>query len=103
MRVTHIGFLATQKGSADLHGTGAEHKRCRCSAAVGHPAGGDDRNPHRVDDLRQEREQSGLHAHVDAGKGSAMTPGFGLRSQRGRSPRRASSRPLRRCLPPTTL
>jgi hypothetical protein len=41
-----------------LHRTGAEQQRRRHAAAVGDPAGGDDRNAHRIDHRRQQREQS---------------------------------------------
>jgi hypothetical protein len=59
MRVTHVGFLATQKGAADLDGTGAEHERRRRGAAVCHPAGGDDWNPHRIDNLGKSEKSPG--------------------------------------------
>jgi hypothetical protein len=77
MSLAHLGFFAMQKGGADPHGTGAEHKRGRSCASVSYATCGDDRHLHRVDDLRQQREQARLHANVDAGESGAMTPRFG--------------------------
>jgi hypothetical protein len=92
MGVTHIGFLAKKKGGADLHGAGAEHERSGRDTAVRHPAGGDDRKLHRVDDLRQERQQSRLRADVDAGEGGAMAPGLRTLRDDRVDPRCSSSR-----------
>ena len=92
MRVTHVGFLATEKGGAKLHGISAEHKRRRRGAAVGYAAGGDDRNPHRVDDLRQEREQYRLRADVDGGEVARWPPASVPCAMIASTPRSSSSR-----------
>jgi hypothetical protein len=36
-----------------LYGAGAQYERRGRGSTVGHPAGGDYRNPHRIDELRQ--------------------------------------------------
>ena len=83
MGVLHVGLLAAQERRSHLHGARAEHEGRRHLPAVGDAAGRDDRHAHRVDDLRQEREQARLHADVDAGKRAAMAAGFGaLRDDR---------------------
>lgn len=52
MRLRNLRFRAPEIDGADLHAGGAERERCRDAARIGDGTGGDDRNPHGIDDLR---------------------------------------------------
>jgi hypothetical protein len=53
-------FRTEQVGGPDLRSTGAERKRSGNAAAVGDPAGGNDRDADRIDDLRHQRHRTRL-------------------------------------------
>ena len=77
MSIQDVSFLTSQECGPHLHAARSEHEGRRHLAAVGNATGRNDRHLHRVDDLRQESEEARLHAHVNAGKGSAVPAGLG--------------------------
>ena len=53
-----LRLRASEEAGADLHRTRAERERGRHAARIGNASGGDDRHTHRVDDGRQQGEES---------------------------------------------
>jgi len=88
MRVAHGRLVAAQESGAQLHRAGAEHARRRRGAPIGHPAGGNHRDAHRIDNLRQERKKTGVLPHRDAGKGRPVAAGLGALRDHGIHPPR---------------
>ena len=86
MRVGHGGLARAEERGADLDARRAEREGGRDAAAVGDPAGGDDRRTHGVDHLRDEREGADERA---LGGAAGTTPG--ARRPRRRSRRSAST------------
>ena len=74
---------APQIGRADLHAGRAQRQGGGDAARVADAAGGDHRHPHRVDDLRDQREGADLRRDVVGQEHAAMPAGLGaLRDDR---------------------
>ena len=70
------GLGAQQIGGADLHAGGAQSQGGGHPLRVGYAAGGDHRDLHRLDDLRQQGKGADLGAQILREEHAAMAPRF---------------------------
>ena len=76
MRRQNLGLWAEQKGRADLYARRAQHQCRHESAGIANATRSDHRNPHGIDDLRQQGEKTNLRCNVLGEEHPAMTASF---------------------------
>ena len=76
MRGRDLRLRTPQIGRADLYAGGPEREGSHDAARIGDAARGDHRHLHRIDDLRNEGERTGLGGCVVAQEDAAMAAGL---------------------------
>jgi hypothetical protein len=88
MHTRRCRFRTQQVGGPDLNRRGAERERGRHAGGVGDPAGGNHRNAHGMDDLRNERKRADLTRQILRQKHPAVSARLEtLRNDRVDAPR----------------